>query len=135
MALGAPQGTGFGPGSGAAAATIGQSSVTIAWTFTGSVLSQTFQAGPFQNIYSIQSQQVQALTAGNNTITVPPNAGGIILIPPSANTSLLTLKGVAGDTGIPVNKLLPFVFAFDTTPPASIVINAATNVNVQIVWL
>jgi hypothetical protein len=64
------------------------------------------------------------LASGANTITVPTNAAGCVIIPPSGNTQTLTLKGVTGDTGIALSKTNPFMLAFDSTPPASFVITA-----------
>ena len=67
-----------------------------------------------------------ALASGANTITVPTGATGVIVIPPVANTVALTLKGIAGDTGIPLSLTQPSVLTFPASPPASIVVNAAS---------
>lgn len=69
------------------------------------------------------------LVNGPNTMTVPNpsslnNCAGVLIIPPSTNTAIaLTLKGVAGDTGVPISKFAPTLLTFDATPPASIVLN------------
>lgn len=43
---------------------------------------------------------IVTLSAGNNTISVPSGATGVTIRPPSANTQIITLKGVGGDTGV-----------------------------------
>lgn len=55
------------------------------------------------------------LQAGANTITVPtlPAPTGCIIQLPSANTSVCTLKGVTGDTGIAIGKTGVFMLCFD----------------------
>jgi len=57
------------------------------------------------------------LASGANTITPPTGAKGAILVPPSANTTSITFKGVSGDTGLRLHN----------TDPAVITLNAATD--------
>lgn len=47
----------------------------------------------------------QALASGFNTITLPTGftINGVDVIPPAGNTTSMTLKGVTGDTGIPIH--------------------------------
>jgi len=84
-----------------------------------------------------------ALGVGANTITVPtgmtcmviwpPNAtaaGGVTPNPPSS--TVLTLKGVSGDTGVPISNKWPTELAWDT-PPSSFVINSTTTATV-VLW-
>lgn len=77
------------------------------------------------------------LSSGNNTITVP--TGGttptaVTIIPPVGNTNLITLKGINGDTGVPLHKTDPTSIALDSTC-ASFVLNAAAQiVGVRLVW-
>lgn len=44
---------------------------------------------------------------GFTAITPPAAATAALIIPPSANTNAITLKGVTGDTGIPISKTQP----------------------------
>jgi hypothetical protein len=69
--------------------------------------------------------QPKNLVNGANTVTVDSKAGGVLIVPPLMSTWVLTLKGVAGDTGIALAKLAPSFLAFGTTPPASFVLNWA----------
>lgn len=79
------------------------------------------------NAYSPAVLQSLGLSSGANTISTSncpalAKAGGVILIPPSGNTTSLTLKGVSGDTGIALSLTAPTMLTFATTPPTSFVI-------------
>lgn len=47
----------------------------------------------------------QVLVLGTNPITLPTGftINGVDIIPPAGNTTSITLKGVAGDTGVPLH--------------------------------
>jgi len=47
------------------------------------------------------------LSSGANTITPPTGAKAVTIIPPSANAVTITLKGVTGDTGVPLHLTDP----------------------------
>lgn len=47
------------------------------------------------------------LSSGFNTVASPSWAVGCIFIPPAGNAQTLTLKGVTGDTGIPLHLTRP----------------------------
>jgi len=53
------------------------------------------------------------LASGSNAITPPVGAKVCIFVPPSANTQTITLKGVTGDTGVPLSKTQPQCIALD----------------------
>lgn len=70
------------------------------------------------------------LQSGANTITVPatPATSGCIIVLPSTNTSVVTLKGISGDTGIAIGKTTTTVLNWDpTAAPASFVLNSAAT--------
>lgn len=74
--------------------------------------------------------QQLVLQAGANTITLPTNIVpiGCIIQLPSANTSVVTLKGVTGDTGIAIGKTTTHVLCFDVAaPPASFVLTSVST--------
>lgn len=101
------------------------------------VFSEGFASA--QNTNAPGDVRVFSLAAGANTITLPTGGTaplGATIIPPAGNTQALTLKGVGGDTGIPIHKTDPTSISFDSSaPPASFVINAAGIVNgLRIVW-
>lgn len=73
------------------------------------LLSESWNAAV--NAVSPGKIDVTDLAAGSNTIT-PPTGGGstpvaVTIIPPAGNTQTITLKGIAGDTGVPLHKTDP----------------------------
>jgi hypothetical protein len=89
------------------------------------------------NATSPASDQLVNLVTGANTYAAPTAATPtrLTIIPPSGNTVLITLKGVAGDTGVPLHKTDPTSVGVDSTA-ASVVLNAAApGVNgVRLIW-
>ncbi len=106
-------------------------------TFTGDVTgTQTVNAAT--NAASPGSLEVQALSSGANTITVPSSTGvtvtGVTIIPPTGNTVAITLKGVTGDTGILLHETDPSTISLDNTV-TSFCLNAASAVQgVRFIW-
>jgi len=104
--------------------------------FSGDVVgTQTHDAA--DNTSSPGAVDVQTLASGANTITVP--TGGTVptavtIIPPASNAVQLTLKGVAGDTGIALHLTDPTVIALASSV-VSFVINAASScTGVRFIW-
>src|SRR5213592_4244415 len=86
-------------------------------------------ASPAQDVYV-------NLASGANTITAPVAAVAtrLTIVPPALNTNLLTLKGVSGDTGIPLHLTDPTSIGINTTV-VTLVINAAAITNgVRLIW-
>ena len=113
-------------------------------TLTGNISggptgTRTF--GPLQiNLASAVDQtSVIALSSGANTITVPTGTTVAIITGPNAvtptpnptNAAVLTLKGIAGDTGIAVSNKYWTVLSFDSTP-ASFVINSTATCTIEV---
>jgi hypothetical protein len=74
-------------------------------------------------------KQVLVLASGTNTITVPalPATSGCVIELDPTSTIVVTLKGVAGDTGIALGKTTKQVLNWDpTAPPASFVLTSAS---------
>lgn len=78
---------------------------------------------------SVYGMVAVVLQSGTNTITSPiANSSGCIISLPSANTSVVTLKGVAGDTGIAIGKTTTTMLNWDSTAaPAAFVLNSAAT--------
>ena len=80
---------------------------------TGVSTSSTNSAAP------MIGAQVVNLSSGFNTITLPTGFTiyGVDFTPASGNTATLTLKGVTGDTGVPLHltKTASISFASGTT--------------------
>jgi len=89
------------------------------------------------NAVSPGSVTVHTLTVGDNTITVPTGGStvkGATIVPPAGNAQAITLKGVGGDTGIPLSKLDPTSIGFETAP-ANFILNAGGTINLlRILW-
>lgn len=56
------------------------------------------------------------LANGFNSFTVPTWAVGIIIIPNTSNAVPMTLKGITGDTGIPLSLTGPSLFSLPAVP-------------------
>jgi hypothetical protein len=102
-------------------------------TITGDGLVYTDGPDPLTNNAAIPPGS-QALINGANTVTIPVGALAVKIKPPQNNTFVLTLKGVSGDTGLPISKVAPTTWVFDVTPPASFVINSTGSVTVGLIW-
>ncbi len=77
----------------------------------------------------IGDTQALALASGDNTITIPAGAVGLVVIPPTNGAAALKYRTSlnASDAGLPINPALPFVHVFPTPIPTSIIINASTS--------
>jgi len=104
--------------------------------------SRTFGPLTITASAAVDQTSVLALTSGNNTITVPSGATAAIIVGPNAtnptpnplSAAVLTVKGVAGDTGVAVSAKWPTLLAWDTTP-ATFVINTTVNATVEILYI
>lgn len=86
--------------------------------------SQTFEAET--NPAGSGQNQVVTLASGNNTITVPDDAIGVTIIPPTSNAVVITLKGVNADTGISLALNSPTSIGLNEV--TSFVLNAASEI-------
>lgn len=109
-------------------------SVTV--DFSGDVdYNQTFSAT--ENDDSPGQVDIVTLSSGNNTIT-PPTGGttpvSLTIIPPAGNTQTITLKGVAGDTGVLLSSTDPTTVALGS-PTNTLVITAGAQIEgVRLIW-
>lgn len=84
--------------------------------------------------------QTLNLTSGANTISASncpaiAQAGGVILIPPPVNAVTITLKGVTGDTGVPLSTNAPTVWTFQVVPPTSFVLTTSSTIaGFRLLW-
>lgn len=106
--------------------------------FSGDVaqLPQPFSA--LDNLVSPGQSDLVTLASGANTITPPSVTGttatALTIIPPAGNATLITLKGVTGDTGVPLHKTDPTSIAADTTLSSIVLTAAATIAGVRLIW-
>src|SRR4030095_1957930 len=82
--------------------------------FTGDVELQSYLSAT-DNEDSPAEVEFIDLSSGANTITAPDGAVAVTIIPPAGNLILITLKGITGDTGIPLHKTDPTSIGIDTT--------------------
>jgi hypothetical protein len=82
---------------------------------------------------AVSAETIVTLSNGATTVTLPTGATGAIIIPPNAAvpspnpawSGTLTLKGVSGDTGVPISTKYLTHIPWDTaTVPASFVLTA-----------
>jgi hypothetical protein len=70
----------------------------------------------------------------NTVINIPTGTTAITIVPPTANVNALTLKGVAGDTGIAISKTQPTEITIDPAQ-TTFVLNAAVATTVQLTFM
>jgi hypothetical protein len=104
--------------------------------FTGDLEAQ-FNFYAADNAASPAQIDVVTLASGPNTIT-PPSSGttpkALTILPPAGNTVLITLKGVTGDTGVPLHKTDPTSIGVDSTLTTLVLTAAAEIAGVRLVW-
>lgn len=74
------------------------------------------------------------LSSGANTITVPTGFKAVTIIPPAGNTTLITLKGVTGDTGVPLHLTDPSSIGLDSTESTFVLTAAGSITGVRLIW-
>lgn len=106
-------------------------------SFSGDITSDVIQSA-LENDASPGKIDVVTLAIGNNTITAPVISGlvvtGLTIIPPAGNAILITLKGVAGDTGITLHVTDWTSLSLDTTFVSLVLSVATAVVGVRLVW-
>lgn len=75
-----------------------------------------------------------ALTTGFNSIAVPATALGVTIVPPPSSTVALTLKGITGDTGVPIDPANSTRLKWTAGQVATLGITAGAAVTVALVW-
>lgn len=113
------------------------SSRTIQIQFSGDISLELIQSA-LENSTSLGMETVQSLILGANIITAPIVSGltfsALTIIPPAGNTSLMTLKGVTGDTGIPLHLTDPVSLSLDATFVSLVLTASAAIVGVRLIW-
>ena len=78
---------------------------------------------------------VVTLAIGPNTITPPTStAKAVTIIPPAANENLITLKGIAADTGVVLHLTDPTSIALNDSSDTFVLDAAAEVVGVRLIW-
>lgn len=109
---------------------------TITVVYSGDVTgTETITAA--SNSASAGSVEIKTLSSGDNTITVP--TGGTtptccIIVPPTANSTSITLKGVSGDTGIRIHNTDPSAIALHSTVTSFVLTTGGSITGVRFYW-
>lgn len=82
----------------------------------------------------IDGSTVVALVSGANTITPPVGATVACIVPPVANATTITLKGVTGDTGVPLSPTNPSWVSL-ASAAAFCLTSGVAGVTVEILYL
>jgi hypothetical protein len=105
--------------------------------FSGDVSYNLIQSA-LENTVSPAEVIIQSLSSGANTIMAPVVSGLVVtsltVIPPAGNTTLITLKGVTGDTGVKLHPTDPTVIALDSTFVSLVLTAAGAIVGVRLIW-
>lgn len=85
------------------------------------------------------SQLVNLVAATDLEVEVPDvtdfDTHGVMIVPPNGNVEEITLKGAALDTGVVLSATKSSMISFGTTPPTSIFLLAADEVDgLRLIW-
>lgn len=88
------------------------------------------------NTTSPASITLHTLASGANTITAPTGATlqGATIVPPAGNLLSLTLKGVTGDTGVPLHLTDPTSLALPSTSTTFVLTAGGIITGLRIFW-
>lgn len=105
-------------------------------TYSGDVDGEQ-EISAADNASSPASIELKTLAIGTNTITVP-TAGkvptAVTIVPPGGNTTAITLKGVAGDTGIRIHNTDPTTIALHSGVTSFVLNAAAEIIGARLYW-
>lgn len=93
----------------------GTGTLTLSGTLSGFPSGQRTISVSLPITSAIDVSYEPVLAIGNNTITVPAGANGVIIDPPSANTIVVTLRGTGTDTGVTLHRTLATAWLFDSS--------------------
>ena len=103
-------------------------------TFSGDAVG-TQVASAASNASSVGSLATQTLASGFNSVTVPTGTcTAVTIIPPSGNSTSITLKGVTGDTGIRIHNTDPTTVALHSSITAIGLTAGAEILLVRFIW-
>lgn len=104
--------------------------------YTGDIMgTEDFNAAA--NAASPGSVELRTLASGANTITLPTGGStvkAVTIIPPTGNVVTLTLKGVTGDTGVPLHLTDPTSIALASGTVNFVLTTNAILTGLRLVW-
>ena len=103
---------------------------------TGDVVAQYILQAAL-NAASPGSVEIKTLASGLNTITLPTGGSTVVsctIVPPSGNSTSITLKGVTGDTGVRIHNTDPTTLTFHSTVTDFVLTTGAQITGVRFYW-
>ncbi len=107
---------------------------SISLGFTGDVNAPALIYAAADNASSPGEIETIDLAMGANTITPPTGFSAVTILPPTGNTDLITLKGITGDTGVPLHLTDPTSIGLDSTLTTFVLTAAAAITGVRLIW-
>lgn len=102
-------------------------------------LAQAYQATAVTNsraVLSLISLNGDTTILSGNFTSNGNQVRGIIVVPPTDNTTGITLKGNAADTGIPLNPSDSTLISINPSSSGTIILNTSTTIQqVRIIYL
>jgi len=110
---------------------------TINFTFTGDHVASPVIAAAANAASPAAIAAPITLASGANTIAIPTGGATpvcVTIVKPAGNTVLVTLKGVTGDTGVPLHKTDPDSISLDSTATTFVLTAASQIIGVTLIW-
>lgn len=109
---------------------------TTTIVYSGDVIgTETLSAAA--NAASPGSVEIKSLSSGANTITVPTGGATVVactIVPPTANTTSITVKGVTGDTGVRIHNTDPTSLSIDSSVTSFVLTAGGAITGVRLFW-
>jgi hypothetical protein len=112
------------------------SSRVVQLTFSGDFNQPSVNYAALDNTASPGQTDLVNLILGDNTVVVPPGTTptALNIIWPSGNAVQVTLKGISGDSGIPLHISDPVSLTLGTGFSSLILSAAAAITGVRLIW-
>ena len=97
--------------------------------------TQTLSAA--SNTASPGMMELVTLASGNTTVTVPTGGStpvAVTIVPPAANTTAITFRGVAGDTGVRLHNTDPTTIALHSSVTTFVLNTGGAITGVRYYW-
>lgn len=114
-----------------------KSTVTLVVTVTGDGVNTTYNpvGTPIINLAAPAGGPLSvALSSGDNVLTPPAGAMGLLIVPPTNSVVVKKLKGVGGDTGVTIAPAAPMLLSLPSGGGA-VTLNAGAGETIVIEWL
>lgn len=112
----------------------------ITVNFSGDGLNGAFTFSATSNAVAPGAISILTLPTGSTVVAFPTGGStvyGATIIPPTGNTSTITVKGTTADVGVAIHKTDPTSIAFDTTSTTQTgftITVSSTVTGLRVVW-